>query len=323
MRIVTVSCVSVACVVMSSLPAVSETHWEIQAVDGTGHATHPKIGAAVNPSNYIELTGILLNNPEDMLDGTAGYSEDVWDIGGQWEIFIQGEGSDHAGTACWVGQNYGNMPWVGDPDVNNYSDSEWDAELARLNYDGGHQLRMGDRVRVTGYGLEYNGKSNINERHNKSTMMDFTVEWLGQTPGLPVAEVITLGDVKDDGDDDIFDQTRMTGGEYYQIRLVRINDVSFVDPGDWAAGAMMEITDGTRTLPCKLGVGGGFDGPCNLDSTFDVVGVFNQEGGWADGYEIWISQYDGGSGLLGVPEPTCLMMLLVGGWAVISRRRRS
>ena len=303
----------VAALLLVAAPTLAETHWDIQAVDATGHATHPKEGATPVPANHVVLEGIVLNNHEDMLD--PAYNAPEW-IGGQWQIYVQGEGADHAGTACWMGQKYGNF---GDVD---YTEAEWNSELNRLNYDGGHHIRMGDRVRVTGYIKEYNGKTNVNERHCSAPAMDFTVEWLGSTPGLPAPEVITLADVKDSSDNDIFDDTRMTGGEYYQARLVRINNVSFTDPSLWAPDVEMEITDGAgRTLPCRLGMSDVFNDPSNLDATFDVIGIFNQEEAYTSGYRIWVMGYDGSTGLLGIPEPACVSLLVIGGLAMLRRRR--
>lgn len=312
------------CVCLVSAGSVSaETHWDLQAVGPDGKATHLKALAYPDPpahTNHVVLEGIVLNNPEDMLDSTYDTPASPF-MGGQWQIFVQGEGTDYAGTACWMGQNYGKMMGQAHPD-DSYTEGLWNLEMARLNHDGMHQIRMGDRVRVTGYVSGYNGKTNVNERHNIASQMDFTVEWLGSTPGLPTPELITLADVKDAVDNDIFDETRMTGGEYYQSQLVRINNVSFTNPSLWGSGVEMEITDGTRTLLCKLGMSGDFDLPSNLAGTFDVVGIFNQEGGYTDGYQIWVMGYDGGTDTLGiVPEPASLMVLALGGLAVLRRRR--
>jgi hypothetical protein len=289
--------------------AMAETNWQLQAVDGAGHATYEKIVGM----EKVVVEGIVLNNPEDMLNGT--YNAPGW-MGAQWQIFVQGVDGDHAGTAVWMGQKYGNMGDV------NYTEAEWAAEMARVNFDGGYQLRMGDLVRVTGYTLDYNGKTNINERHSSSPLMDFTVEHLGN-PGLPSSELISFDMIKDTGDNDIFDSSRLSGGEYFQGQLVRINGVSFVEPSLWAPGATMTITDGERTLPVKLGLDADFYLPSNLDETFDIVGIFNQEGGYTSGYQLWVTQYEGGSDILGVvPEPISMMIMLMGGGMLMLRRRK-
>ncbi|NLE28536.1 MAG: hypothetical protein GX629_02560 [Phycisphaerae bacterium] len=286
----------------------AETHWELQAVysDGTlaGYSKYWKVGADFGDSNNkVVITGIVLNNPEDILDTQANYNMIPGDIGGQWQIYVQGLDGDHAGTAVWIGQNYENRPPSGG--VGRYTNEEWVAELNRINFSNGHQIRQGDLVRVTGFALQYNGKSNINERHKKHPDIDtdFTVEWLEQTPGLPEAEVITLADIKDSEDKEIFDGTRNIGCEYYQSRLVRINSVHIVS-GTFAPDSdSVYIGDDTgRTLRLKLGLGETFN-TNNLNSTFDVIGIFDQEYGYVDGYRLWVTGYNGGQTILGIEPP--------------------
>jgi len=270
-------------------------HWELQAVDANGEGTY-------EDSELVILEGVIINNPEEMLDPTADYSAQytMWYMGGMWQMFIQGEGNDHAGTALWMGQNYGNLPWFHDPN-RNYTNEEWANELCRLNHDPntGYKFNMGDRVRVTGRYKFYGGKTNINENHNNNPSFNFTVCLLEPAVGLPEPEVIDLNDIKDANDNFIFDQTRTTGCEYYQGRLVRINDVSFVDANEWGPDEMITITDGTKTFPVHLGIGRGiYAGSNNLADTFDVIGIMNQEatGNPPDctaGYEIWVVNYDG------------------------------
>ena len=299
----------VALLAISAVAGAQDLHKDIQAVDADGNPTHPKVGAAIDPANQIVLGGIVLNNPEDILDSTAAYSEQMWDLGGQWQIYVQAVAADDfGGTACWIGQNYGNLPWIGFPSINNYSDAEWIVEMNRLNFDGGHEIRQGDLVRITGYGLAYGGKSNINERHSKSPANDFTIEYLGSSPGLPAPDVIQMSNVKDASGEFLFDQTRLTGCEHYQASLVRVNDVSFADDSGWATDGTVTIADGFgRTFSVKLGLDNAFDLPHNLDATFDIVGIFDQEDGnggdgWTDGYRLWVTGYDGSTGLLGVTD---------------------
>ena len=278
--------------------AAAETHWNLQAVNANGAGTHPDLST----SNKVTVEGIILNRPEYMLNGTPNYNETVGNVGGSWQIFIQGEGADHAGTALWMGQNYQNLPFAGG--VGRYSNQEWILELYRLNHDPatGHRFMPGDKVKVTGLLKFFGGKTNINERHDTDPANDFTIELVSVGDGLPAPEVITLDQVKDAGDNFIFDQTRLTGCEYYQSRLVRINNVSFVNPSLWAPNATLTITDGTRTFPVKLGMGPGISAYAgNLNPTFDVIGIFNQEDGSSphtEGYMIWVVNYDGNPFLL-------------------------
>jgi len=309
----------------------AHTHWAIQAVDADGAGNHPDVGS----TNKVVLEGVVLNNPEDMLDGAAGAHPFM---GGQWQVFVQGEGADHAGTALWMGQNYGKVS--GNHPEDSYTESEWQAEMLRLNYinrvgetGAGHALVMGDRVRVTGYAMfrPGYGKTNINERHNKDAFWDFSVEWLGSNVGALPAEAITLADLQADAGAEgydanfpMFDASRLTGSEYYQGTLVRIQEVRF-DGGDWGKDQTLTLTDGTYSLPCRLGISDDFLMPNLLDNEagFDVIGIFDQESGNKDGYRIWVMGYDGGTDTLGiVPEPSTLLLLLPAA-AAMPRRRRS
>lgn len=328
-------CVVLLCVAASTgtgLAASSITHWDLQAVDEDGAASNGLVGS----STKVVVEGVVLNNPEDMLNGTADAAGEY--MGGQWQIFVQGEGGDHAGTACWMGQYYGKLFGNSHPD-DSYSPEAWTAEMTRLNEinlvgetDTGHVLRMGDRVRVTGYAMfrPGHGKTNINERHSIGSAMDFTVEWLGSNVAPLSAETITLADLQaDDTSADydatypMFDASRMTGAEYYQGTLVRIQDVHF-DGGTWGPDETLTLTDGTHSLDCLLGISDDFLQPNVLDDAgFDVIGILDQESGNKEGYRVWVMGYDGTSDVLGiVPEPSSLLLIALAGGALVRRRRR-
>jgi len=311
----------------------AQTHEQLQAVDADGSASNPLVGSTTK----VVVEGVVLNNPEDMLDMTAGSHPFM---GGQWQVFVQGEGNDHAGTALWMGQNYGKLFGHTHPD-DSYSDTEWSAEMGRLNYidrvgetGTNHRVRMGDRVLVTGYAMfrPGHGKTNINERHDKDAYMDFTVEWLGSNVGELTAETITLADLQADsvaaGYDPaypMFDASSDTGAERYQGTLVRIEDVTF-SSGMWGRDETLVLTDETYSLNCRLGLADAFDAPHNLDieSGFDVIGILDQEEGNKDGYRVWVMGYDGSSGTLGiVPEPTSLSLLGLGMLLNLGRRKRT
>ena len=274
-----------------SVAAVS--HSEFQAVDQTGEQTYIA-------SDKVILEGIVLNNPSDMLDPTPDDTiTQTFNISGQWQVYFQGEGDDHAGTAVWLGQLYNNLPWV-EPE-GGYSNEEFVAELSRLS---AARFSPGDRIRVTGYFLSYKGKFNINEQHNKDPDHDFTIELLEHGVGLPRPEAVTLDELKDDGDGFIFDPSRQTGAEYYQARLIKIEDVNFVDANDWGPDAELMITDGTRTLPVKLGRGNGiYAGSNNLTEPFDVIGIMDQESSdLTGGYRLYVMNYDGNGSILATRE---------------------
>ena len=273
--------------------AASVTHSEFQAVNASGEQTY-------NATEKVVLEGILLHNPADMLDPTPDDTvTQLFNISGQWQIFFQGEGFDHAGTAVWMGQLYNNLPWVALD--GGYTNAEFAAELSRLN---AAQFSPGDRIRVTGYYLSYNGKLNVNEQHNKNPDHDFTIELLEQGVGLPRPEAITLDDLKDDNDNFIFDPTRQTGGEHYQARLIKIEDVYFADADDWGPYGEVVITDGIKTLGVKMGRGNGiYAGSNNLAEPFDIIGIIDQESpNLTDGYRLYVMNYDGNGFVLASRE---------------------
>ena len=280
--------------VVEAEPTVAEaTHWEFQAVDAGGEQVYIA-------SDKVILEGILLNNPADMLDPTPDDAiTQTFNLGGAWQIFFQGEGSDHAGTAVWLGQLYNHLPWVA-PE-GGYTNEEFVAELSRLN---SSQFGPGDRIRVTGYYLSYKGKLNINEQHNKNPDHDFTIELLEKGAGLPRPQVVTLDDLKDSNDDFVFDPTRHTGCEHYQARLIKIEAVYFADANDWGPHGELIITNGIKTLPVKLGRGNGiYAGSNNLTEPFDVIGILDQEStDLTRGYRLYVMNYDGNGSVLASRE---------------------
>ena len=277
-----------------SAPTVAEvTHSEFQAVNASGEQTY-------NAAEKVILEGILLHNPADMLDPTADDTiTEPFNLSGQWQIFFQGEGTDHGGTAVWMGQLYNNLPWVALD--SGYTNEEFVSELSRLN---AAKFSPGDRIRVTGYYLSYNGKLNVNEQHNKNPDHDFTIELVHRGVGLPRPELITLDDLKDDHDRFIFDPTRQTGGEHYQARLVKIEDVYFADANEWRPYGELVITDGAKTLAVKLGRGNGiYAGSNNLTEPFDIIGILDQESpNLIDGYRLYVMNYDGNGAMLASRE---------------------
>jgi hypothetical protein len=281
-------------VVVQAAPTVATiTHSEFQAVDAGGEHIY-------NATDMVVLEGILLHNPADMLDPTPDDTiAETFNLGGQWQIFFQGEGDDHAGTAVFLGQLYNNLPWVV-PD-GGYSNEDFISELNRLN---AAQFGPGDRIRVTGYYLSYKGKLNINEQHNNNPDHDFTIELLEQGVGLPRPEVITLDDLKDDDDEFIFDANRQIGCEYYQSRLIKIEDVYFADANDWGPNGELLITDGSKTFPVKLGRGNGiYAGSNNLNEIFDIIGIMDQESSdLTSGYRLYVMNYDGNGSVLASRE---------------------
>ncbi len=286
---------TVFCASAAAEPTVAEvTHWQLQAVDENGIGTY-------TAADKVVIRGIILNNPEEMLDPTPSDAG----MGGQWQIFIQGETDpngrpDHAGTAVWFGQNYSNVSSSDD-----YSDAELLEELYRINRDpnSGYVFQAGDRVKVTGYYKFFKGKININEQHEKDPQFNFTMELLQPAVGLPAPEVITLDELKDEFDNFIFDPNRLTGPEYYQARRVRLNNVTIIDPENWKPNGEITVMDENGlTFPVKLGIGRGFWRYACPDGPMDVIGIMNQESTQffpcIDGYHLWVVNYDGNGRVL-------------------------
>ena len=271
-------------------PAVAKvTHRQFQAVNGSGEQTY-------TATQKVTLEGIVLHNPADMLDPTADDSiTQMYNLGAEWQLFFQGEGDDHAGTAVYMAQLYDNLPWI--IPGGGYSNAQFIAELNRINAPG---FTVGDRIRVTGWFLSYAGKYNINEQHNNDPDHDFTIELVARGVGLPKPEVVSLDELKDDQDRFVFDPARLVGGEYYQGRLIKIKDVNVVDAKGWGPDGMLTVTNGTKTLPVQLGRGNGiYPGSFNLSQPFDVIGILDQDStDLRSGYQLYVVNYDGNGKVL-------------------------
>jgi hypothetical protein len=269
------------------------THRKFQTVNGSGEQTY-------KATQKVILEGIVLHNPADMLDPTPDDTiAEMYNLGGQWQLFFQGEATDHAGTAVYMAQLYDNLPWT--MPGGGYSNAAFIAELARLN---AARLTVGDRIRVTGYFLSYAGKNNVNEQHNNNPDHDFTIEVLQRGVGLPKPEVVSLDELKDSQDRFIFDPARLVGGEYYQGRLIKIKDVHVVDAKVWAPNVTLTVTNGKKTLAVKLGRGNGiYAGSFNLTQPCDVIGILDQDStNLRDGYRLYVMNYDGNGRVLAAYE---------------------
>ena len=276
----------------------AETHTNLQAVNANGTSSW-------SGSYPFTITGVLLCNPDEMLDSTPNFlpyneGENLGKLGGEWQIAFQAvEPGDRGGTFCYMAQNYGNLPWIRDTSKS-YTNEAWTAEILRLNYDPAtmHKFQAGDLIQVTArMSLFYGGKRNINEGHNNDPTNNFDISLVQSNYGLPTPEVITLADVKNADDTYIFDQTRATGGEHYQGMRVRINNLTLLTTNGWNptntwSQRLCTATDGNgRTFPLRhprytLG-----PPPAGV---FDAIGIFNQESGsgsqGTNGYELFVQQ---------------------------------
>ncbi|MEZ6069083.1 MAG: PEP-CTERM sorting domain-containing protein [Pirellulales bacterium] len=296
--IATASADGVTDVDWDSLPLTK--HSDLQAVDGNGVRTFP---TDVFP---VRLRGILLNNPEDMLDGTPFEPNLVpFDLGASWQVFIQAvEEDDFGGTAVFMGQHYGNVPpnlgpgSTPDPS-RSYTNSAWNDEIARVNVDRatGHVFRAGDLVEIHGQGaLYFGGKTNINEEHFIESELDFELELISAGYGLPAPAPLRLADIwNEENDQVLFDETRQSGGERFQGELVQLQYVRLIDDGTpWAPDSLLTVTDGDgREFALHLGLSDDFSSILPPDGFFHAVGIFNQESGGpagpgTGGYEVWV-----------------------------------
>ena len=269
--------------------------WE--TVDFVRHSDYQSVNAN-GTSAYAggfpaRLRGVVLNDTEDWLNPTAAYDPGVhlWQLGGEAEIFVQAidlpgdtwDDGDFGGTACWMGQNYGNHVIRQDPQFN-YTDAEWYAELDRLGWwrpESGVSplVRAGALIEIRARaGLNYAGKMNVNEQHDNDPIRDFDIVLLEEAYGLPEPAPVTLSVLKDDSDVAIFDPTRASGGERYQSTRVEIQNVRLADAADWGSNSDLVLTDASgRTLAIHLGLNDSFATTTAPEGYCNVIGILDQK----------------------------------------------
>jgi hypothetical protein len=248
----------------------------------------------------LRLRGVVLNANEDWLDPTAAYDPGYhpYQTGGQAEFFVQTVApTDFGGTFCWMGQNYGNMPWIQTP-LDNYTNAQWYAELNRLHlwHPAGAGLpnplpyeqiiRPGDEVEIRARGgMYYSGKMNVNEQHSNNPNMDFEVVVLQWGRGWDAPVNLTLADLKHPDNTLIFNTSapRESGGEHYQGSLVTLQNVH-LQSGTWGANKDVVVADTTgRTFGVHLSFGAGFSAYGAPAGTFNVTGTMDQASSTGDG----------------------------------------
>lgn len=274
----------------------------------------------LNSTHPIYYTGVVLNNPGQMLNTTANLNSIPFNLGGQWQTFVQtvdtNNTGDFGGVALYAAQNYGNIPDTGFDPSRSYANSDWTANVARLNSyplntapsspypalpSAGYQLQAGDLVEViTGGGLFFGGKWNINEEHfpsngpNGTTIHEFNVVYLGH-PGLPTPISLSLSQFASYTNTDpvlgpspLINNTNTadpTNPEHYQGDYVNLQHVRLVTPNDpgWVSGAGgggfhgVLVTDGTREFMLDLGINAGFTPATAPQGWFNAIGIFDQE----------------------------------------------
>lgn len=331
------------CFIFLSSPATAYTpvtHSEYQVVNDDGTAAWPASGLPYP----IQLVGVVINNPEDMSDYTDYSPDSVW-----WQTYIQAlpagvygdqtvAAGDYGGTALYMRVN---KPW--DPGAPSYSETEWAAEMDRLNYpidySTGSQvttpLRYGDviLVQANAPGLFFRGKYNVNEQHDVDPSKDFYITILQRdtTPTVASPDDFTLADLKDASDNFIFNKDRLAGCEHYQASLVHLDGLLLVDAVNWALDGTVTVKQTVeeieRTFPMKLGLDDNLVliNAVALETTpFSVTAILDQEDkdssdGFKGGYRLWLTS---AAGLTVVPEPGSLMLLAAGGLAAMLLWRR-
>ncbi|HTS18984.1 MAG TPA: hypothetical protein VMP11_15530 [Verrucomicrobiae bacterium] len=283
--------------------ARAETVANLEAVGSSGVSTW-------SGTFPFAVTGVLLTDPSEMLDSTPDYipwnnGDGAYQLGGEWQVFVQALSPDRGGIECWMAQNYGNLPWEPHDGSDSYSNDAWTAEIHRVSCDPvtGYTFHKGDLVTVTANGaLDYGGMFNINEEHSTDPAYNFTISLVTSNYGLPAPEVISLSSVigtnlGPTGHDDIFDPTRATGGEHWQGMRVQINALTLVTTNGWTTNSdwtsrYCTATDGEgRQFPLIHPL---YDIGPPPTNTFDATGVFLQESGSATdgtfGYELFVQQ---------------------------------
>ena len=265
-------------------------HRELQAVPATGTTAY-----AGAPS--FRLRGIVLNDPEEMLDlAWNPNAVATTNIGGQYQIFIQSAATnDWGGTALWMGQNYQARGMLGEF----YDAAGWSNELGRATVaTNGRAFRKGDLVEVLARNsLSYGGKRNVNEAHVTDPDFDFDVSLVQANVGLPQATPLTLADLVATGTNQIFDAARGIGGERWQGERVRLDGIRLTTTNGWG-----QTNWGQRLCWAADAAGRGFPlrmplkdlgAPLSTATYFSAVGILNQESGGpvgTNGYELFVQE---------------------------------
>jgi hypothetical protein len=234
--------------------------WDLEAIDSSGVGTHPSLSLpSENPAAWVTFQGVVLNRPQDMLNTAT-----------QWQMYVQALPTNPApynqgGIALYANKFYDPTGWP------RYT-SDW---------------LPGDVVEVTGLLLFYNGKTNLNERHDGDNIFTVTLMEHGSLPApwkIPsIAEAIP------------FDVSRATGGERYQAQWCRLDGARVTD-GTWAANQTVTITDDSgATMPMLLGAFGDFAQGAPPPGRFTVTAIFDQEDStspYTGNYRLWPLAYN-------------------------------
>ena len=258
------------------------THTNLQSVTSTGTSAWVE-------SFPFAIRGVIVNDPEEMLDPAFNPDATSPSTGGQYQLFIQAfAAGDRGGTALYMSQR----SYIGD----HYDAATWASEMHRVMYDGnGRKFRKGDWVEVTARkALDYSGKRNINESHRTTASNDFDVALVKANAGLPQAEAIRLSDLVRANNSQIFDPSRATGGEHWQGMRVRLDGLRLTSTNGWGQSAwsnrICTATDGSnRTFHLHM-PRTDLGAPPSTATVFSATGILNQEDSYTNGYELFVQE---------------------------------
>lgn len=207
---------------------------------------------------------------------------------------------DFGGTFVFMAQNYGNIiseifdreaSYI-DEDMQGPGETRpvWYDELDRLGiWRPGTALsesqlaRQGDLVEIRAKvnGLEFAGRHNLNEKHSINPANDFDVIILEKNFGLPAPVSLSLSDLKNATDQYLYDATRQTGPEHYQVTLAELQNVAFVGiaPGTFLTpeGEYTLADETGRTFPLTLGRDPAFASMAVPAGPLNITGILDQQ----------------------------------------------
>lgn len=282
----------VAIVAALLMPAAGEAEvqdeaiWDLEAVGEDGWGTHALVGA----QDQARFTGVVLNDPADMLNpgNPGGSGADAWQVYVQ-TLPDENGAPQHGGIAVFAASPY----YGGTP----YSWPRYPTDFA-----------AGDVVEVVGYVADFNGKVNLNERHDPYYGFTIThVQDGGADVNIGLPEPFEISDI---ASCNYLDPRRAGGGELYQAQWCTLKGVH-IESGTWGDGEQVLVADGSKnpddsqaTLGLRLGYKGFFGTGASCDFSqypapgmngkFNVTGIFDQEdpdgdgnGVYDQGYRMW------------------------------------
>lgn len=310
-------------------------HREYQAVFNDGTSAWP--ASPQQPKYPIEMTGVVINNPGDMLYFSDDPQSPYYSDSPQWQVYIQATeaakaAGDFGGTALYM-RRYA-PPFLGGHDL--YPGTAWADEMTRLNYPVydvtgdpvTEPLQQGDLIKVEARapGMFFRGKNNVNTMHLNLEQNEFYITILERDVPL-AAPTITLADLKNPDDTFLFDETRQTGPEHYQASLVHLENLLLDDdPSNWTLDNTVTVRQGDLTFDMQLGIDPALeliDATTLTTTPFDVTAIVNQEDPsdpYTGTYRLWMTS---AGNLTVIPEPGTVLLLALGLAAGVFPLRRS